>query len=380
MLLSAAEGRATLADVLPNCVASLRGERGSLELPPARSAIVLLADGLGASLLRARAGHARQLTRDWDERSETACSFPSTTVAGITSLTTGTSAGEHGLLGYSLYDRAAGVVRNQLHGWGPGMEPRSWQPVPTVFERVGEQLRCLVVGSPAYKDTGLTAASLRGAGYVPAAGMMDRVQAALAAVHDARPALVYLYVAEIDQAGHKHGTDSGEWVAALEELDAACRALEAGLPADCGLLITADHGMLDVPFEQQAEMPADGPLAESIIAIAGEPRLRHLYARDDASPEEVARIAERWRAAEGERAVVLTGREAIAAGWYGPRERVSAAAAARIGDVIVAATGDVGYYPQDVPPQARLVPGQHGSITPQETIVPLIRRGAFRAG
>lgn len=377
MLLSAADGRATPADVLPNCVAAMRGEQGSLGLPAVRSAIVLLVDGLGAGLLRARAGHARHLARAWRE-DDVAHSFPSTTVAGITSLTTGACAGEHGLAGYTLYDRRAGVVRNQLHGWGPGMEPERWQPLPTVFERTAGELRSVAVGAPAYADSGLSRACLRGADYLAAEGMAERAELALTAVHGAEPTLVYLYAAEADQAGHRHGCASAEWLQALEEIDAACALLEAGLPGDCGLIVTADHGMVDVPFERQREMPADGPLAEGVVAIAGEPRLRHLYAREGAGPAEIEAIAQRWREAEEGLATVLTGREAIAAGWYGPPERVGEAARSRIGDVLIAAVADVGYYPQDVPERARRVPGQHGSITTAETLVPLIRGGAFR--
>lgn len=89
MLFSAASGRPTLSDVLPNSLTSLRGETGALGLPEARSIVVMLVDGLGASMLRSRTGHARHLTADWRKK-DTAFSFPSTTVAGITSLTTAT--------------------------------------------------------------------------------------------------------------------------------------------------------------------------------------------------------------------------------------------------------------------------------------------------
>ncbi|MBS3177881.1 MULTISPECIES: alkaline phosphatase family protein [unclassified Pseudoclavibacter] len=377
MLFSAASGRPTLSDVLPNSLASLRGERGPLGLPTARSAVVMLVDGLGAAMLRSRAGHARRLSAGWRKK-DTAFSFPSTTVAGITSLTTATRAGEHGLLGYSLYDRDAGVIRNQLSGWGDGMDPATWQLQRTVFEQLRDAssgVQSIVVGMPQYRDSGLTHASLRGAMYLEGESMQERVEVTLAAL-DAHPrALIYLYNAELDQAGHAHGWESDVWLARLEELDAAFDSLTRGVDAGIGILVTADHGMIDIPRHRQIDIDDDDPLFDGVIAMAGEPRLRHLYLAPDAHASATEELRRRWHESQSSRATVLTRAAAISEGWYGPV--VAPEAAARIGDVIVAATKGVTYYPSSVQSGARLVVGQHGSITPEETIVPLIRAGAY---
>ncbi|GGA57823.1 phosphodiesterase [Pseudoclavibacter endophyticus] len=377
MLMSPATGRPTLADVLPNCVAAMRGEVGMLGLAPVRAAVVMLVDGLGAGMLRSRAGHARRFMHGWG-RKHTAHSFPSTTVAGVTSLTTATAAGVHGLCGYSLYDRPAGLVRNQLHGWGADMDPYTWQLQPTVFETLRDRgdLRPVAIGLSAYEASGLTRASLRGAEYIVGDTIADRVDRALDAVASDR-SLVYLYVAELDQAGHKHGWESDAWIERLEETDAALATLEAGLPDDVGLLVTADHGMLDIPRERQRDIPADSELLEGVVAVAGEPRLRHLSLGDDATRADAERLAARWNSAEGDRATAITRRDALAAGWYGDPGHVHPAAAARLGDVIVAATRGVTYYAEWMQGGQRDVIGQHGSVSPEETIVPLIRKGAF---
>lgn len=377
MLMSPATGRPTLADVLPNCWDAIRGRRGDLGLPNARAAVVMLVDGLGASMLRSRAGHARRFMRGW-AKSHTAHSFPSTTVAGVTSLTTASPAGAHGLGAYSLYDRPAGVIRNQLQGWGPEMDPASWQLRPTIFERMRDEgrVRPVVVGLRAYADSGLTHASLRGADYLVGDSMADRVDRALEAVERGE-SLVYLYVAELDQAGHANGWESDRWLARLEEADEALGALEAALPADVGLLVTADHGMLDIAPERQIELADDSPLLDGVVAFAGEPRLRHLSLADDATEADAIALAARWNEVEGRRARAVTRAQALEAGWYGPAEHVHPQAAARLGDVIVAATKVVAYYTEAMQGQMRAVIGQHGSVSPEETIVPLIRKGAF---
>lgn len=68
---SAPDAPANLADVLPSCLVALgaaddawlraTGREARITLRPARSAVVVLVDGLGSAALAARAGHARWL-------------------------------------------------------------------------------------------------------------------------------------------------------------------------------------------------------------------------------------------------------------------------------------------------------------------------------
>lgn len=368
-------GRPALADVLPNCIAAMTGERGTIDLPPVRGVVVVLADGLGASLLRARAGHARHVTGDWGRR-DTASSFPSTTVAGISSLTTGTRAGEHGMVAYSIWDRGAQQYRNLLRDWGEGMDPATWQLQPTLFERVraeGSGIEPLVVASAQYSDSGLTAAVLRGATLHPAETMLERALSAARLCREQDRPLVYLYCAELDQIGHRLGAGSAEWLARLEEFDAAIDALVREVPRDIGVLVTADHGMVDIDRGRQIDL--DGAMLGGVRAVAGEPRLRHIYLDDD-SPALREEVLVRFRQSEAGRSEVVTREAACAAGWYGAR--VSAEVNDRLGDVILAARKGFTYYTPWMDECSRNLIGQHGSITDEETTVPLVRLGAFR--
>lgn len=373
IVLTSGKTRPSLAEVVPNSLAAMRGEAGSLGLPAVRGVVVMLVDGLGAQLLRSRAGHARHLVAGWGS-DDSGFSFPSTTVAGITQLTTGQPAGAHGLVAYSVWDRGADEYRNQLSGWGPGMDPATWQLQPTMFEQVpAPQVQSAVISVGEYRDSGLTRASLRGARYLAADSMLERCELAAQFCRKQRLPLVYLYHAELDQAGHRYGCQSDQWLEQLEELDSAFAALLAQLPSDIGVLVVADHGMIDIPLEAQIDLPQD--LLTDVAAVAGEPRLRHLYLVTPGAPA-AADLAQRLREVEGERAVICTREEAIAAGWYGAQ--VHPAAAARIGDVIVAATANVTYFSPEMPASQRRMIGQHGSITDAETLVPIVRHGAFR--
>ena len=366
-------GAASLADVMSSCLASLSGASGTIPLPPARSAVVALVDGLGSSSLGARRGHARTLSA---VRGSIWSGWPTTTAAALATLTTGALPGEHGLVGWSVLDRERDRVVKQLSGWDSGMRPDTWQRSATAFERAGEAgVRSYAVGPARYASSGLTEAILSGATYVVAESVAERFETARALVAAPGASLVYLYVPELDMIAHRAGWESDEWTAGLEEVDAAVRGLAAGLPADAGLLVTADHGVIDVPEHQRIVFGDRDALVEGVRHVAGEPRCLQLHFEPEA-PDDLRRATvEAWRASEGARAWVLTRDEAVAAGWFG---EVHPEVLPRIGDLIVAARKAVVWYDgRSTGGRAGSMVGQHGSWSPEETQVPLRRFGAF---
>lgn len=348
---------------------ALRGESGAL--PRATSVVLVVIDGLGAISLRAHAGHARTLTAGMAKRDVAYSVFPSTTAAALTSIVTGVWPGEHGLVGYRVLDPATDMLVNQLTDWGAGgMDPGTWQAAPTMFERAGADGRpAFAVGVAAYATSGFTRATLRGAEFVAAKTPADRVAAAYELAERHPGAVVYCYLPEVDKAGHKHGVDSLEWVSALEAVDAA---LAAPVPVGVGVLVTSDHGMLDVPVHRQVVLGADGSL-DAVRLLGGEPRMLHVHLEPDA---DATGILARWRAALDGIADVASRAEAVAAGLFGAK--VTDAAASRIGDMVVAARANWALYDGTAADQrGRGMIGQHGSLTPEERQVPLIRMGAF---
>lgn len=340
----------------------MRGEQNPLGLPTVTGAVVLLVDGLGAAQLGQRAGHARTLSTAGGGSFD--AGFPSTTAVALASLTTGALAGEHGLVGYDALVPGEGV-RNQLRDWGGSMDPALWQRMPTLFEQQPQQ-PSIVISEPKHATSGFTHAVLRGAEYRGGRTMADRFALAERAARER--ALVYLYVPELDRLGHEHGWQSDRWVGALEQLDAHVRELVAALPRGTGLVVTADHGMVDVDASGHLIVPSE--LHGGIAHVAGEPRCLQLHLADGATADDVAHA---WRAWLGDAAWVATQQDVVEAGWLGT---VHPEVAPRIGDVFIAARGRRAIYFDESDP-ARGMLGQHGSLTPDELRVPLRRFGAF---
>jgi hypothetical protein len=329
---------------------------------------VLLVDGLGWHLLPVAAPVAPTIADVLAGRlgtlTELTSAFPSTTPTSLVSLGTGALPGAHGVLGFFL--RVPGTDRVlDPRFWRDDPDPMTWQPVPGQLTRaLSHGVAVRVVSRPEFAGSGLTRAAYGDVPYTPAAGVDALASGVLDGLAEA--ALVYGYHPTLDTAGHVDGVDSPRWRDAAAGVDALIARLVAGLPRDAALLVTADHGQLNVPPEQRFDIGTDPRLNEGLTVVAGEPRVRYLYTRPGAVPD----VLDTWRAVLGDAARVLPRDEAVADGWYGP---VPPAHLPRLGDVVVIcrdryAVLDSG---RENPGVAALV-GFHGAATPEEMAVPLI--------
>jgi predicted AlkP superfamily pyrophosphatase or phosphodiesterase len=283
----------------------------------------------------------------------------------------------HGLVGYSVLDSANDRVVNQLSGWDSRLDPGTWQRVPTLFETAAAGgLPSFAIGTERYRSSGFSQAVLRGAEYRSGATMSDRLEEARRVLDSIGRGLLYVYAAELDQIAHSHGWQSPEWTAALEDLDRAVREFVPTLRRREGMVLTADHGVLDVPHTSHILFDSDERLIDGIRFIAGEPRALQLHFEPDASETHRADVLERWRNSEGARSWIVSRQEAIDSGWFG--SVVAEEVRQRIGDIIVAARKEVAYYDSRVTHRSgRSMIGQHGSWSSEESSVPLLRFGGF---
>ncbi|WP_258067250.1 alkaline phosphatase family protein [Arthrobacter sp. GMC3] len=374
-----AYGVSSVGEIFTSAAAALGDGRfhNALRLPAAKRVCVVLVDGLGKALLKQRSGHAPFLRSvmaadSAGEHPRTLhAAFPSTTATSLTSLGTGAVPGAHGMLGYDVLDPRQDKVVNLLGNWDPGVDPLSWQPCPTVFEQLDSHIPTATVSLPKFEHSPMTRAALRGSKFLGATSPQARVQLAAETLAANPTMLMYLYWSELDKAGHARGTDSPEWEHQLEELDAGMKRLAATVPPDTLILLSADHGMVDVPRSARIDFSAFPELVAGVRHTAGEPRMVHLYLEPDAGADVRAELVAAWLDRFGKKAWVLTREQVIDAGYFGD---VSPEAEARIGDVLVLARESIAFYDlRRVRPQAMEVVGQHGSITKAEREVPLLR-------
>jgi hypothetical protein len=212
----------------------------------------------------------------------------------------------------------------------------------------------------------------RGGRFVAGQTLQDRVDAAVRVVtdHARRPSadgmFVYLYWGDLDKKGHLHGCDSWEWGEELTQIDAAARQLVSRLGPDTLILVTADHGMVDIVPERVTDLGGEPGLAKGIQLVGGEPRALHLYCEPRATPQ----VLGEWRDRFGGQMEIRSRDEAVAEGWFGP---VEPSVLPRIGDVVTSATEPVAVVDSRTarPESLRLI-GMHGARTEEETLIPLL--------
>ncbi|MFI7290847.1 alkaline phosphatase family protein [Streptomyces anulatus] len=369
-------GSGSLADLLPTLAAGqeVPGFTAAIpELTPADRNCVFLIDGLGWEQIKAHPDEAPFLhsllptSRGGTGRPLTA-GFPSTTATSLASVGTGLPPGEHGLPGYTARNPETGELMNQLR-WKPWTAPKVWQPYPTVFQLADAAgVHTAQVSAPTFEQTPLTKVALSGGSFLGRLSGEDRMDVAAQRLAAGDRSLVYTYYSEVDGKGHRFGTDSDAWRGQLMYVDGLARRLAEQLPPRSALYITADHGMIDIPFDEQSriDFDEDWELRAGVALLGGEGRARHVYA----VPGAEADVLTVWREVLGEQFWVASRDEAIAAGWFGPTidERVYG----RIGDVVAAAHDDVIITASVNEPHESAMAGVHGSLTPVEQLVPLL--------
>ncbi|MDO4919793.1 alkaline phosphatase family protein [Kocuria sp.] len=362
-------GTRSVADVLSSAAAAVgvAGTRNALSLPGAQRYVVVLVDGLGSRLLREVGGYAPTL-RSAESLGELDAAFPSTTSVSLSCLGTGAAPGRHGMLGYDVLDPERDRVVNMLGQWPAGLDPLAWQPLPTVLEHAAGQVDVATVSSPRFETSALTRAALRGGRFVGAQGVHARTARALEQLREGRRGLVYFYWDELDKTAHREGWRSQTWLGALEELDSALRRLVSRLPANTRVLLTADHGMVDVAPEHRVDVSGVPALMAGVRHTAGEPRAVQLHTTEDTDPEHVARA---WREHFRDAVWVATRDQLAEHGYFGADP--DPALLRRAGDVWVLGREEIALY--DVSRQGTRpleMVGQHGSLTEQERLVPAL--------
>jgi hypothetical protein len=369
-------GTATLADVLPGVSAALGApvRRTDLPIDPlgltdalagARRVAVLLVDGLGADLVRAHPDLAPVLNALASPVGDLSAPCPSTTPVSLTTLGTGLPPGSHGVLGFVTDVPGEDRTLNHVQ-WTDDPDPLQWQAQPTVFEQTAAAgVACTVVGPHAFARSGLTRAAYRGADYTSAVSAGDLAAMVHRSLAAGPRSLVYGYHADLDLTGHVRGVDSPSWRNQLGVVDRLVEQLVTGLPDDAALLVTADHGMLDVPEHTRLDLDAVPELWEGVRVMAGEPRARYVHAEPGAAADVLAT----WQGVLAHRAWVVGRDEAIASGVFGS---VGSAVADRIGDVVALARGSWALTATRQEPFPSTLAAYHGSLTTTELAIPLL--------
>jgi hypothetical protein len=327
------------------------------ELAECRQVALLVLDGLGWDQLQERTHLAPTLAGMTAKRLTTVA--PSTTATALASICTGLTPGEHGLIGYRIV--LGGEVVNVLRWTAEGNDRRRSQPPGEVQRVPGFMGQPVPVVTPLeLAGTAFSSAHMAGSHTVPVrANSSIAIETGRLLREGER--FVYVYYGLVDKIAHERGFGP-YYDAELRAADRLVGDLIEQLPAGTGLLVTADHGQVDVG-DNIVHPSAD--LLSMVAQQSGEGRFRWLHARRGAVPELLAAATSEF----GGTGWVRGRQQLLDEGWFGPV--VPAPVAARLGDVAVVAREDVSYFdPADTGPFELVC--RHGSLTSAEVYVPLL--------
>lgn len=320
--------------------------------------MLLVLDGLGWNQLR-RHRELMPTLSSFDGGSITTVA-PSTTATALTSLTTGLTPGEHGLVGYRI--DMGDTVMNVLR-WGDEHgdlrrrhPPEQVQPCPAFMGT-----RVPVISKAELQGSGFTAAHLNGArpmGWRVPSSIAVNVEAALDGGHR----FVYAYYDGIDKIAHAEGFGA-HYEAELAHADRIVGEVLERIGPDTALVVTADHGQVHVG-DNTIVLPDE--ITRHLHHQSGEGRFRWLHARAGR-----ASALHEEASCYDDVAWVVTKEQVLDEQWFGPR--VSEPVRRRLGDVALVAREAVS-FDEPLDSGAFDLVCRHGSLTEEEMLVPLLGR------
>jgi predicted AlkP superfamily pyrophosphatase or phosphodiesterase len=352
---------------LTNLVPAILGPAGTAGLPDwfpepahgARQVVLFVLDGLGWEQLLERSALAPTLATMAGRPIDAVA--PTTTATSLTSIATGLTPGEHGVVGYRM--AMHGEVLNVLRWSTPAGDARRRIVPDEVQPRrpfLGSSVP--VVAKTEFVGSGFTLAHLAGVRHV-GWRLPSSLAVEVGALLREGERFVYAYYDGIDKVAHEYGLGR-HYDAELQATDRLVADMAAVLPPGAVLLVTADHGQVDVPVTL--------PLAPEVVGftrlLSGEGRFRWLHA----APGREAELLDAATTAHSGQGWVVPLEQVLDEGWLGPR--VTSVARSRLGDVAVVARDPVSFDdPADT--GAIVLRCRHGSLTAAEVRVPLLAAG-----
>jgi predicted AlkP superfamily pyrophosphatase or phosphodiesterase len=381
---------------IPETVAKLLGVRATRPLVDEKlssyagteHAVFLLLDGFGAAQLKfARDRYGvpsfEHLFSRADHLGITSV-FPSTTSSAMSSLHTGLTPQEHGVIGYTMFISELGAITQMLRFtpvlggrsvFDSGLDPASFLNARTIHERLTEGGVFSTVYTPNHiLDSGLSRITYRGADVEPSFSFTDSIVRARKNLEkDHGTSFHFVYYASPDTVSHARGPYSEVFAAELESLFSVVSKqlfskLDKKIAKKTTLLISGDHGATRVRRESILDV-ADHPELTSNFRLppTGDSRASIFNLK----PGTQDRVRSFFEEKFPEQFEVMDSSRLLSEGYYG-LGKVKEETRSRIGDLVVLAKIDNAIDNSGIEFRKDEIPGRHGGLSGEEMQVPLI--------
>jgi hypothetical protein len=348
-------------------------------IPPAQHLIFVLLDGMGMNLLRhlpPESFMARSVRR------EIRAVCPSTTACALTTVATAAYPSQHGATGWFTYlaDRQPRPITiatlpfiERFSGEplaSRGLKVQDVLPLPPILPRMKCQ-QTLVLTPPYIAHTPYNVWSrggTPGVGYTSIPNAVDQIIARVMSA-GADTTYTHWYMPDVDSICHHKGVDHPDVIPLVMGIDAELARLADRLAGRARIIVSADHGLIDVPRENQVLL-RDGDAMLECLAVppTGDARMPIFHLREGQDAQAfAAAFGERF----GDRMILISTDEAERLELFGPG-RMSGVSRQRFGDFIALPfhPATLAYHPANKP-VGELFIAVHAGLSPQEMWVPL---------
>ncbi len=219
--------------------------------------VFLLVDGLGDDFLLRHGAGSRLLA---DRVAQITSVFPSTTASAVTTMLTALAPRTHGLNGWHIRDESVGGILAPLP-----LQLRSGEkltvdaallghlfPYDTIFQHRQRESIALL---PAYiARSPFSVRHYRGSAVHAYRSLDDLVAQIVGAARTLKRrggGFIHAYYPELDALSHQHGCESTQVLEIFQCIDQAYQRIHQQLAGqEVALVVSADHGFIDAPFEQ----------------------------------------------------------------------------------------------------------------------------------
>jgi hypothetical protein len=358
----------------------------------ARRVILVLVDALGMrhfrSWLDAHPGSAWGRMMERGLFAPITSVSPSTTSAALTTLWSGRSPAEHGVVGYELWLKEYGMVANMIRH-SPmsfdsslsspgslsmaGFDPERMLPWPTL----GSHLASYGIKSYAFQHTAIARSGLSRMffkdvdirPFLSASDLWINLRGLLEKDPDER-LFAWVYWSEVDSLGHVYGLETEHASAEFNILsrtfdDLFYSRLSERACRDTLVILAADHGQVETPYNPHYDLAQHPNLLRRLhIHPTGENRLFYLHPRPGQTEAVVEYIGRTW---PRQFRLVDSG-YALEAGLFGPG-KPHPGLSDRVGDLLGAARQQAYLW---WAPKENHLRGRHGGLSADEMLVPFL--------
>jgi len=309
---------------------------------------------------------------------------PSTTSTALTTIWTGSTPKQHGIIGYEMWVKSLGMVINTiLHSPSTfvgdvgglaraGFDPASFLGISPLGEQFGTRgIETHVFVPASIANSGLSRMHHIGTqlhGYSAESDLLANLRDLLNSRPNNRK-FVYAYWSLVDSLMHHYGTFNERVTEQFRSFSEALERillnkLEPWAREDTLFLLTADHGSLETPFNPAYELRLHPDLMEMLVMQPTcEGRLPHLYVK----PGQLEAVGQYFEYAWPGQFSLITRQQVLESGLLGlgtPHPDL----VNRIGDLVAIPHGNAYLWWVNKP---NVMLGRHGGLHPDEMLVPL---------